>query len=117
MTEGAKDVASMPSKQSEAITRRWEASRLAMIQAGFEAPDDESWGDLTAEPRGVDYLETDIGLHRPDHRVRRWPWPGGQLWHSLSVMATATAQVSRQPRGAVPDRGGAGGRWYPGRMQ
>jgi epsilon-lactone hydrolase len=61
MTEGAKDVASMPSKQSEAIRRRWEASRLAMIQPGFEAPDDESWGDLTAEPRGVDYLETDIG--------------------------------------------------------
>jgi epsilon-lactone hydrolase len=24
-------------------------------------PDSESWGDLTAEPRGVDYLETDIG--------------------------------------------------------
>ncbi len=32
-----------------------------MVQPGFEAPDDESWGDLTAEPRGVDYLETDIG--------------------------------------------------------
>jgi acetyl esterase/lipase len=30
-----------------------------MEQPGFEAPDDESWGDLTAEPRGVDYLETE----------------------------------------------------------
>jgi acetyl esterase/lipase len=30
-----------------------------MTQPGFEAPDDESWGDLTAEPRGVDYLETE----------------------------------------------------------
>jgi monoterpene epsilon-lactone hydrolase len=49
----------MPSKQSEAVRRRWEASRLAMVQPGFEAPDDESWGDLTAEPRGVDYLETE----------------------------------------------------------
>lgn len=50
----------MPSKQSEAVRKRWEASRLAMVQPGFEAPDDESWGDLTAEPRGVDYLETDV---------------------------------------------------------
>ena len=50
----------MPSKQSEAVRRRWEASRLAMVQPGFEAPDDESWGDLTAEPRGVDYLETEV---------------------------------------------------------
>jgi acetyl esterase/lipase len=30
-----------------------------MTQPGAEAPDDESWGDLTAEPRGVDYLETE----------------------------------------------------------
>jgi acetyl esterase/lipase len=32
-----------------------------MTQPGYEGPDDESWGDLTAEPRGVDYLEIDIG--------------------------------------------------------
>jgi monoterpene epsilon-lactone hydrolase len=51
----------MPSKQSESVRRRWEASRLAMVEPGFEAPDDESWGDLTAEPRGVDYLETEAG--------------------------------------------------------
>jgi len=51
----------MPSKQSQAVRRRWEASRLAMVQPGFEALDDESWGDLTAEPRGVDYLETEVG--------------------------------------------------------
>ena len=49
------------SKQSEAVRRHWEASWLAMTQPGFEGPDDESWGDLTAEPRGVDYLETEIG--------------------------------------------------------
>ena len=47
----------MSSKQSEAVRRRWEAARLAMAGKG-EAPDDESWGDLTAEPREVDYLET-----------------------------------------------------------
>ena len=51
----------MPSKQSAAVRRHWEASRLAMVQPGFDAPDDESWGDLTAEPRGVDYLETEAG--------------------------------------------------------
>ncbi len=26
-----------------------------------ERPDDESWGDLTAEPRAVDYTETEAG--------------------------------------------------------
>ena len=51
----------MPSKQSAAVKKRWEDSWLAMTQPGFEAPDDESWGDLTAEPRGVDYLETEAG--------------------------------------------------------
>ena len=48
----------MPSKQSEAVRRRWEASWLAMTQPDGSGPDDESWGDLTAEPREVDYLET-----------------------------------------------------------
>ncbi len=51
----------MPSKQSEAIRRHWEASRLAMTQPDGEGPDNESWGDLTAEPREVDYLETVAG--------------------------------------------------------
>jgi acetyl esterase/lipase len=51
----------MPSKQSEAVRRRWEAARLAMTRADGGGPDDESWGDLTAEPRGVDYLETEAG--------------------------------------------------------
>jgi epsilon-lactone hydrolase len=50
-----------PSKQSDAVRRRWEASWLSMVEPGFDAPDDESWGDLTAEPRGVDYLETEAG--------------------------------------------------------
>ena len=53
----------MSSKQSEAVRRHWETARLAM--AGElpeeERPDDESWGDLTAEPREVDYLETEAG--------------------------------------------------------
>ena len=51
----------MPSKQSEAVRRRWEAARVAMVQPDGEGPDDESWGDLTAEPREVDYLETEAG--------------------------------------------------------
>jgi epsilon-lactone hydrolase len=51
----------MPSKQSEAVRRHWEAARLAMTQPAGEGPDDESWGDLTAEPREVDYTETEAG--------------------------------------------------------
>jgi epsilon-lactone hydrolase len=62
----------MPSTQSAAVRRRWEASWLSMVQPGFEAPDDESWGDLTAEPRGVDYLETEAG-----GRPAMWAVPHG----------------------------------------
>jgi epsilon-lactone hydrolase len=51
----------MPSKQSEAVRRHWEAARRAATQPADERPDDESWGDLTAEPREVDYLETEAG--------------------------------------------------------
>ena len=49
----------MPSKQPEAVARHWRAVRLAMVQPEAEGPDDESWGDLTAEPRHVDYTETE----------------------------------------------------------
>ena len=51
----------MPSKQSEAVKRHWEMGRMALEQPGFEPSGDESWGDLTAEPREVDYLETEAG--------------------------------------------------------
>jgi len=50
----------MSSKQSEAVRRHWEAARLSFERPG-EGPDDESWGDLTAEPREVDYIETAAG--------------------------------------------------------
>ncbi|GAA5009628.1 alpha/beta hydrolase [Actinopolymorpha pittospori] len=50
----------MPSKQSEAVRRHWAAARLAMVRPDAEQPDDESWGNLTAEPREVDYLETSV---------------------------------------------------------
>ncbi|TDD03457.1 alpha/beta hydrolase [Nonomuraea diastatica] len=50
----------MASKQSEAVKRHWAAARLAMTQPDGEGPDDESWGDLTAEPRGVDYIEVEV---------------------------------------------------------
>jgi acetyl esterase/lipase len=49
----------MPSKESEAVRDlyvSWTAARLK-----GEQHDDERWGDLTAEPRGVDYIETDAG--------------------------------------------------------
>jgi epsilon-lactone hydrolase len=51
----------MPSKQAEAVRRRWEAARLAVESPDTDGPDDESWGDLSAEPREVDYIETEAG--------------------------------------------------------
>ena len=50
----------MPSKQSEAVTRHWKASRLERDLPEDERSDTESWGNLTAEPREVDYIETHI---------------------------------------------------------
>jgi acetyl esterase/lipase len=55
-----------PSTQSRAVTRYWAAAREALArpdagQPGAGQPGDESWGDLTAEPREVDYVETDAG--------------------------------------------------------
>jgi len=49
----------MASKQSEAVKDHWRSSTEALTNG--EQPDSESWGDLTAEPRGVDYLEVDAG--------------------------------------------------------
>src|SRR5258708_39895701 len=53
----------MSSKQSEAVRRHWEAGWLAMTGelAEGDRPDNESGGDLTAEPREGDYLETEAG--------------------------------------------------------
>jgi monoterpene epsilon-lactone hydrolase len=47
----------MASTQSEAVRRHWESAREAMTNPDAPQPDDESWGDLTAEPREVDYIE------------------------------------------------------------
>lgn len=49
----------MPSRQSQTVREmyaRWTAARMS-----GEPQDQESWGDLTAEPRGVDYVEVDAG--------------------------------------------------------
>lgn len=62
----------MSSKQSATVRSHWEASRLAMPQPGAGAPDGESWGDLTAGPRGVDYLETEAGAFEGRSSVRTW---------------------------------------------
>ncbi|WP_329249417.1 alpha/beta hydrolase [Actinoallomurus sp. NBC_01490] len=49
----------MPSKQSRAVARHWTAAAQARTPA--EAPSDEQWGDLTAEPPEVDYTEVVAG--------------------------------------------------------
>jgi monoterpene epsilon-lactone hydrolase len=49
----------MPSTQSQAVKdmyTSWTAARLS-----GEQQDGEHWGDLTAEPRSVDYIEADAG--------------------------------------------------------
>ncbi len=51
----------MPSTQSEAVRQHWATAHQAMVAADGPPPDDESWGDLTAEPREVDYIETQAG--------------------------------------------------------
>jgi acetyl esterase/lipase len=47
----------MPSEQSQAVKALYESWTAARLRG--EQHDDEAWGDLTAEPRGVDYIETD----------------------------------------------------------
>ncbi|MBO2450541.1 alpha/beta hydrolase [Actinomadura barringtoniae] len=49
----------MASKQSEAVKKHWATTRQAASWPEDEKPDTESWGNLTAEPRGVDYVETE----------------------------------------------------------
>ena len=49
----------MASKQSDAVTEHWRRSTEAMVNG--ERLDSEAWGNLTAEPRGVDYIEVDAG--------------------------------------------------------
>lgn len=54
-----------PSTQAETVKQHWTAVRLAGEQPDGEQPDTDSfndaWGSLTAEPREVDYLETEAG--------------------------------------------------------
>jgi acetyl esterase/lipase len=49
----------MPSKESEAVKDLYASWTEARLKG--EHHDDEAWGNLTAEPRGVDYIETDAG--------------------------------------------------------
>jgi epsilon-lactone hydrolase len=90
----------MPSKQSEAVRRRWEASWLAMTQPDGEGPDDESWGDLTAEPREVDYLEIEAG-GRPaaSHVAFAGDSTGG--WLAVIVQLRARGQGLPLPAAAM----------------
>jgi hypothetical protein len=50
----------MPSKQSETVKELYRGWTRARLEPDQEV-DNEHWGDLTAEPRGVDYIETDAG--------------------------------------------------------
>src|SRR5690349_24312706 len=104
----------MPSKQSEAVRRHWEAARLAMVPDGAEGPDNESWGNLTAEPRGIDYLETEAG-----GRPAMWAGPkdsrpdrGLLCLHGGGVVGGAGVTARQMFGPPAPAGGGRGG---PGR--
>jgi epsilon-lactone hydrolase len=47
----------MASKESESVRRHWMASRAYLLAPDGPAP--EPWDDLTAEPDGVDFVETE----------------------------------------------------------
>jgi acetyl esterase/lipase len=48
------------------------AARRALERPDGPPADEESWGDLTAEPRGVDYIETDAGGRPAMWAVPKW---------------------------------------------
>lgn len=50
----------MPSTQSDKVREHWVVSRRSWLDPAFPGKDDEAWGDLTAEPRGVDYTEAEV---------------------------------------------------------
>jgi epsilon-lactone hydrolase len=74
----------MASTESQAVRDMYLSWTAARIRG--EQPDNESWGNLTAEPGAVDYLEFEIGgmramwavpAHRDDDRVLLWFHGGG----------------------------------------
>lgn len=74
----------MASTESQAVRDMYLSWTAARIKG--EQPDNESWGNLTAEPGGVDYIEFEIGGmramwampgQRDDDRVLLWFHGGG----------------------------------------
>lgn len=82
----------MPSAQSAAISEYYRQSNASAAQdPPLPLPElrdrDEHWGDLTAEPGGVDYLEVDAGGVRA-------------MWARLGAMASG--RVPQLPRTRAP---------------
>lgn len=50
----------MPSTQSQAMTDHWSETYAFWTSGDFAASDPEAWGNLTSEPRGVDYAEVEV---------------------------------------------------------
>lgn len=80
----------MASIESEAVRDMYLSWTAARIKG--DAPDPESWGHLTAEPRAVDYVEFEIGgmramwalpKQREDDRVLLWFHGGGFIAGSI----------------------------------
>jgi monoterpene epsilon-lactone hydrolase len=80
----------MASSESEAVRDMYLGWTAARIKG--EQPDPESWGNLTAEPGAVDYVEVEIGgmramwalpRERADDRVLLWFHGGGFIGGSI----------------------------------
>jgi epsilon-lactone hydrolase len=114
----------MASVQAQAVNRYWlEVARTA-AEPGDGGSDGESWGDLTAEPRGVDYVETEVcGLpamwllpkHRADDRVLLCLHGGGFVSGSIYTHRKLFAHLAKAAgvRGLVFDYHYAPGSTHP----
>jgi acetyl esterase/lipase len=108
----------MPSKQSEAVKRQWAAVRVASEQPDAEQSDNETWGDQTAEPREVDYIETDadglpamwaVPKRRAEDRVLLCMHGGefvsGSVYSHRKMFGHLAKATGVLPGGVLPGRG------------
>ncbi len=102
----------MASTESQTVRDMYLSWTAARIKG--EQPDNESWGNLTAEPGGVDYLEFEIGgmramwaapAQRDDDRVLLIGHPGCCLdrrrGRAELLLALVGGPIKDQPLPAV----------------